>query len=183
MEKKILKLPVREMTPALMEQMEKEGLIMRLSPGHDDMLDTPPGVTGDYALYEGKEGYGPHKIIAITVNRKGFPGFGTHPDQEEFWLIGHNDAMPMYILIARMSLEDYLEKVGNQNLTENDFYLVKAKYNDPEVSFFVMVAGIPHGEGIFEEGGKLPSFYVTESRDLPLDICDNGVYVFEPDVR
>ena len=51
MEKKILKLPVREMTPALMEKMEKEGLIMRLSPGHDDMLDTPPGVTGDYALY------------------------------------------------------------------------------------------------------------------------------------
>lgn len=177
---RVLRIPVREMTPELMEQMEREKLIIRLCPGHDDIMDAPEGETSWYALYEGKEGFGPHKIIAITVNRQGFPGFGTHQDQEEFWLIGQNDSMPMYILVARMQLEEYEKKAVAGTLTEDDFYLLRAKYNDPWVSFFVMRAGVPHGEGIFDRGGKLPSFYVTESRDLPLDLCDNGEYVFEP---
>lgn len=179
MENKVLKVPVTEMTPEVMQKMEDEGLIIRLAPHHHD-IDTPFGNTWFEALYEGAEGYGPHKIIALTVNRPGFPGFGTHPDQEEFWLIGDNGAKPMYILVARMPLKEYREKLEAGKLTENDFYLLRARYNDPEVSFFVMKAGIPHGEGIFEKTGINPSFYVTESRDLPLDICGTGDYSVEP---
>lgn len=169
-----IKMPVREMTPELMRQMEREGLITRLCPGRHDLPDTPRGETGWAALYEGKEGYGPHKIIVVTVNRPGFPGFGTHPDQEEFWLVGHEHAIPMYILIARMDRTAFEAKVQADSLTPDDFYLLRAKINDPEVSFFVMHSGIPHGEGIFDGEGVLPSFYVTESRDLPLDLCDFG---------
>lgn len=172
-----LRLPVREMTPALMEAMEREGLIIRLCPGRHNLPDTPRGETGWAALYEGKEGYGPHKIIVVTVNRPGFPGFGTHPDQEEFWLVGREDAIPMYILVARMDRPAYEAKARSGKLSPEDFYLLRAKYNDPEVSFFVMRSGIPHGEGIFDGEGALPSFYVTESRDLPLDLCDIGCEV------
>ena len=86
MQKRTLKIPVREMTKEIMEAMEEEGLIVRLAPHHHD-IETPCGNTWFEALYEGAEGYGPHKIIALTVNRENFPGFGTHPDQEEFWLI------------------------------------------------------------------------------------------------
>ena len=174
MEKKRLALPVREMTPELMKEMESQGLIIRLAPRRHDIENAPEGETSWMSLYDGAEGYGPHKIIAITVNRMGFPGFGTHPDQEEFWLIGDNASIPMYILVARMKREEYEAKRDAGQLTEDDFYLLKAKYNDPEVSFFVMVSGVPHGEGILERGEKLPSFYVTESRDLPLDLCEVG---------
>lgn len=169
-----LKLPIREMTPELMKAMEAEGLITRLCPGRHDLPDTPRGETGWAALYEGKEGYGPHKIIVVTVNRPGFPGFGTHTDQEEFWLLGREDAIPMYILVARMDRATFEAKARRGALTADDFYLLRAKYNDPEVSFFVMHSGIPHGEGIFEGEAPLPSFYVTESRDLPLDLCEIG---------
>ena len=180
MEKKQLRIPVREMTPQLMQQMEAEGLILRLTPDHDYIEDAPAGETSWKELYPGVDGYGPHKIIAITVNRPGFPGFGTHPDQEEFWLIGDNASVPMYILVARMPLEAFEKKRDAQALTEEDFYLLKARFNDPEVSFFIMMKGIPHGEGIFEGSGRLPSFYVTESRDLPLDLTDHGIYEFLP---
>ena len=179
MQKRTLKIPVREMTKEIMEAMEEEGLIVRLAPHHHD-IETPCGSTGFEALYEGAEGYGPHKIIALTVNRENFPGFGTHPDQEEFWLIGDNAAKPMYILVARMELSAFQRKVREETLTADDFYLLRAKYNDPEVSFFVMKKGIPHGEGIFDTEGVCPSFYVTESRDLPLDLCDMGNYEIEP---
>ena len=174
-----LEIPVREMTKEVMAAMEEEGLIIRLAPRHHD-IETPWGNTWFEDLYEGVEGYGPHRLIALTVNRESFPGFGTHPDQEEFWLIGDNEAKPMYILVARMHLEEFRKKVEEETLTAEDFYLLKAKYNDPEVSFFVMRKEIPHGEGVFDREGKNPSFYVTESRRLPLDLCDMGNYEIEP---
>ena len=172
-----IKLKALEMTPELMQKMEDEGLIERLCPGKHDLNDTPRGETRGASLYEGVEGYGPHKIIVVTVNREGFAGFGTHPDQEEFWLVGSRDAMPMYILIARMDRESFEVKAKAGTLTKDDFYLLLAKYNDPLVSFFIMKRNIPHGEGIFDEGGLMPSFYVTESRDLPLDLCEIGCEV------
>lgn len=174
-----LNIAAREMTPELMDKMEKEGLIIRLCPNHHDM-DTPHGETYAKMLYEGVEGFGPHKIIAITVNKKNFPGFGTHPDQEEFWMIGNNEAKPLYILVARMQRAEFEEKVKQETLMPEDFYLLKVKFNDPEVSFFVMRVGIPHGEGIFDEEGMNPSFYVTESRNLPVDLCDMGCYEIKP---
>ncbi|MBR2528025.1 MAG: hypothetical protein IKE58_06120 [Blautia sp.] len=174
MDKKELVLPVQEMTPELMQMMEDEGLIVRLSPRHHEISDAPFGETSWMTLYDGVDGYGPHKIIAITVNRLGFPGFGTHPDQEEFLLIGTNASVPMYILVARMQREEFEKKRDAGALTADDFYFLKAKFNDPEVSFFVMNKGVPHGEGILETGDLLPSFYVTESRDLPLDLCEIG---------
>ena len=174
-----LKIPVTEMTKEVMTSMEQEGLIIRLAPHHHD-IETPEGNTWFEDLYEGEEGYGPHRLIALTVNREGFPGFGTHPDQEEFWLVGDNAAKSMYILVARMPLAAFQEKVREETLTENDFYLLIAKYNDPEVSFFVMKKEIPHGEGVFDREGICPSFYVTESRRLPLDLCSMGNYEIVP---
>lgn len=168
--KKIVLEPV-EMTQDLMEELETQGLIIRLCPHHDD-LDAKKGETLGRILYEPKEGYGPHKLITVTVNREGFPGFGTHPDKEEFWLIGDSDTNPMYILIARMRLDEFKRKLKQDALSAVDFILMKAKYNDPWVSFFVMNELVPHGEGILDLDKGMPSFYVTESRDLPLDIVD-----------
>ena len=40
-----------------------------------------------------------------------------------------------------------------------------------------MRAGVPHGEAIVPAAGKpAPSIYVTESRDLPLDVIDLRKY-------
>ncbi|MCR4892950.1 MAG: hypothetical protein K5989_12310 [Lachnospiraceae bacterium] len=177
-----INIPIQEMTPDLMKKMEKEGLIIRICPHHDD-IETPFGETWYHSLYEGKDGFGPHKIIAITVNREMFPGFGTHHDNEEFLLIGDNNCRPMYILIARMQRDIFEKKVKENSLNAEDFYLVKAKFNDPEVSFFSMNTGIPHGEGILpnDSGEMLPSFYVTESRELPLDLCGFGNYEIVPE--
>ena len=41
----VLTLPVLDMTPERMEQMEKEGLIRRLCPGRHELTDTPAGET------------------------------------------------------------------------------------------------------------------------------------------
>jgi hypothetical protein len=127
-------------------------------------------------LYEPKEGYGPHRLITVTVTREEFAGFGTHPDNEEFWLIGGGDTQPMYLVISFLSPEALAEKISANTLKENDFIALRVKYNDPSVSFFVMRAGVPHGEAIVDRGMRPPSFYVTESLNLPLDLTQFGDY-------
>ena len=55
--------------------------------------------------------------------------------------------------------------------------MIECRYNDPETSFLVMLAGVRHGEAIVPAAGNpSSSFYVTESRDLPLDIIDLRKY-------
>ena len=105
-----LEIPVTDMTPQVMEQLEKDGLILRLCPGHE-RLEAPKGETTWRLMYEPKEGFGPHRLITIRVNREPFAGFGTHPDCEEFWLIGSEDTQPMYLAICRLGREA-LEKAG-----------------------------------------------------------------------
>jgi hypothetical protein len=173
--KNIINLQPVEMTEEIMDDLEGRGLIIRLCPGHDD-LDAAPGETVWKLIYEPKEGYGPHRLISVTVNREAFAGFGTHPDNEEFWLVGGGDTQPMYLVISFLDAEKLAAKISTGTLEEHDFIALHIKYNDPVVSFFVMRAGIPHGEAIVNRGKRPPSFYVTESLDLPLDLTPFGNY-------
>ena len=79
----------------------------------------------------------------------------------------------MYLAVALCMREEFEHKVKTGRLTAADFVMIECRYNDPETSFFVMLADVPHGEAIIPAAGKpAPSFYVTESRDLPLDVID-----------
>ena len=75
------------MTEEVMEGLEKGGLIIRLAPDRH-RLETPRGQTKGKSLYECDPRYGPHKLITVTVNRASFEAFGTHPDNEDFLLLG-----------------------------------------------------------------------------------------------
>lgn len=170
-----LELRPAEMTESVMKDLEERGLIIRLCPNHD-ALPAAPGETLWRLVYEPKDGYGPHRLITVTVNREEFAGFGTHPDNEEFLLIGDAETQPLFIVIALVSAGELDEKISSRTLRPDDFIALRARFNDPRVSFFVMRAGVPHGEAIADEGRRPPSFYVTESRDLPLDLTVFGDY-------
>jgi hypothetical protein len=166
-----------EMTKEVMQRLEDKGLIYRLYPGHHD-LDVPEGETRVRSLYECQDKFGPHKLIVVTVNRPGLPGFGSHPDVEDFILMGDPNTKPLYLVIALCLKTELEQKIMDQTLTEADFITLKVKYNDPEVSFFSMLKDVPHGEGVADSEGKPASFYVTEPRDLPLELSNLGCYRF-----
>ena len=171
----ILEIPAVDMTPEVMEQLENEGLIVRLCPGHEQ-LEAPEGETTWRLMYEPKEGFGPHRLITIRVNRSAFAGFGTHPDCEEFLLIGSENTQPMYLLISRLSREALEAAAAGRCLRAENFIMLRVRYNDPQVSFFIMNANVPHGEAIVDGQRPPAAFYVTESRDLPLDLIDLSPY-------
>ena len=164
-----------DMTSEVMQDLEGRGLIKMLRPG-GHKLEANAGETLGESIYESADKFGPHKLIAVTVNRKEFAGFATHPDNEEFLLIGDAKTKPMFLAVAYDMREKFEEKVKTGRLRPEDLVLLRCKYNDPEVSFFVMLKDVPHGEAITEANLPPASFYVTESRDLPLDLVEMRKY-------
>ena len=152
-----------------MAHLEELGLIIRLRPGGHD-LAAQPGETLGESIYETADRYGPHKLIAVTVNRAEFAAFGTHPDNEEFLLIGNPDSQPMCLAVALCLRPEFEEKVKTGGLTAltaltaTDFVMIECRYNDPEVSFFVMRADVPHGEAIVPVAGKPAPAFTSPSR-------------------
>jgi hypothetical protein len=174
MKKPIVLKPV-EMTPAIMEYLEKRNLIIRLGPSRHE-LPAEWGEARERPVYDSHEQYGPHRLLTVTVNRCSFAEFATHPDNEEFLLVGDPNAKPLFLVIALMYRKELEEKILRGTLVPDDFVCLRIRWNDPEVSFFTMLAGVPHGETVTIRDGRPPSFYVAESRDLPNDVVDFGCY-------
>jgi len=154
-----------EMTPEIMQKLEDNGLIIRLCPGHH-VLNPARNETQDATIYASEPRFGPHKLIAVTINAFEPRYFGSHEDNEEFLLIGDPATKPLYLIIATCKQADLDSKIQSRKLSADDFIALRVKYNDPEVSFFTMLKHAPHGEVTVDQKGQLPSFYVTEPRDL-----------------
>ena len=163
------------MTPVVMADLEKRNLILRLG-AHRHELPSVWGQTIDRPVYDSHELYGPHRLLTVTVNRVSFTDFATHPDNEDFLMFGDPDTKPLFLVIALIYRKELEEKISQGTVTSTDFVCLRITWNDPEVSFFTMLADVPHGEAITTKEGRPPSFYVTEGRDLPNDVFDFGTY-------
>jgi len=170
-----IRLPPVDMSPAVMRRLEEAGLIIRLCPNHHD-LPAAPGQTLDRSIYESRPEFGPHKLISVTVNCPAFAHFGSHADNEEFLLIGDPASKPLYLAIALCPHAELDRRIQAGALTAADFVCLRVRFNDAEVSFFTMRAGVPHGEACGAGDGSPASFYVTEPRDLRLQRTDFGPY-------
>ncbi len=171
-----IELEPREMTPELMIDLERRGLIIRLCPGNHF---ANPGWNESKSkdIYASDSPCGPHKLIVATINTLiPDPYFGTHIGNEEFLMIGDPTTKPLYLIVSMVKRDELIAKIESRRLTADDFVALHIKYNDPEVSFFTMLADVPHGEVTVDGPGKLPSFYVTEGRDIVIDVLPFGDY-------
>ena len=160
-----------KMTKAIMEDLENKGLIIRLAPdSHRPTLaeNESHGTT----LYSSNPDFGGHKLISVIIGNDRMGNFGTHPDNEEFLLIGSNDDKPLYLLVSYLSSEELTGKIADNSITADDFICLRCVFNDPDVSFFSMLKGVPHGEASVKGAGTPPKFYVTEPTDLYIDAVD-----------
>lgn len=158
-----------------MQELEDQGLIIRLAPRHHE-LALPPGVAKGKPVYQAERSHGGHMLLACTINQVGLQRFGHHLEREEFLLIGDPSREPLYLAIFRGQHPALEEKIQNHTLTANDFVCLQVVWNDPEVSFFTMLAGVPHGECVLRETQQPPSFYVTEPTGITLEKTDLGPY-------
>lgn len=162
------------LTPAkmcveIMEELERRGLIERLAPSrekHRVPVAKNEG-RGEIIYVSGAESGG-HTLVACAIDNDTFSSFATHQENEEFLLLGGVNERPMYLLVCLLGREELLGKMNNGTLTGEDFVLLDCVFNDPEVSFFIMKEGVPHGESAYGVG-RPATFYVTECEGIRLD--------------
>lgn len=168
-EKKVLHVPIQDMTRERMEFLEKRGLIIRLYPSHH-RFEVEEGCGEARELYTSSETAGAHKLLAAGINRTSFDAFGMHDENEDIFLLGGEKEKELYMLIGLYSWEILSMKKDREVLCSDDFLCFRCKYNDPFVSFFTMCKGVLHGEAAAEGDGETATFYVTEPAGIKLTV-------------
>lgn len=156
-----------DMTIDTMSRLEDKGLIYRIAPGKDT-AGPVSGANLGRSIYVSDAKFGPHKLIVATIDIPNLGAFGYHEDNEDVFLLDAPGRKPMFFVIATCKADEFNDKVAKGALSPGDFACLRARYNDPEVSLFVMNKFVPHGEFVLPSALPSPSFYVTEPADMPI---------------
>lgn len=177
----ILTLTPKMIDESTMIELEGLGLIKRLLPEagkNPDLQGHTADDDSDRAMlkaetnrveicYATEPEYGGHKLIHVTINSSYLTRLISHPGHEEFLLLGPTEATPLVLVISKHQHAILEEKFKDGSATAEDFVCFYCKMNDPRLSFFTMHSGFPHAEVCQVASDRPPSFFVTESKDLP----------------
>ena len=166
-----MKINAVEMTKEIMMDLENRGMIIRLAPDSHRPVVKDNESMGT-VIYASDPVFGGHKLISVVIGHDKLGSFGIHLDNEEFLLIGSNEDKPLYLLVSYLTSEELIRKIDNNSVVAEDFICLRCVFNDPEVSFFTMLKGVPHGEASVIGSGRPPKFYVTEPTDLSIENID-----------
>ena len=160
----------------LLAQLEDQGLISRLMPT-PACLNAPDGKSVDETIYISDPKWGSHKLICVGKNSAEVC-LSSHPDNEEVILINQEpeELKPMYFIMG-LHPADRLEGLAREGkLSSQDFLSFEARYNDPNLSFFIVLAEAPHCEITMPAPGIVPTFFVTEPSQMGARVVDLGEY-------
>lgn len=158
-----------EATQSLFDEMNRVGVITLRKP---DVLDgnTLPKTNCVKNCYTNEGTYGGHKLIQVFIVEAELRKLTSHPENEDFILVGSPGSKRLIIVACKLKHEKMLQKIQKQGLDAEDFFCFYAPYNDASLSFFTMNADYPHAEVLsdtIEQPYEAASFYVTESSRLP----------------
>lgn len=162
-------------TAQALDALEAAGAVRLLRPERD-RLPVERGDARWTELYAAADRFGPHKLIAVTINRTQPVSLSWHSDAEDFLLMPHGGEAELVLTVCLLRGEALARKVEAGTLSEDDFVALRCRPEDPAVSFFTMNPGFPHVETCTRETETPPCFYVTESRHLDENRADFGPY-------
>lgn len=167
----ILEIPIVDMNEELMNRLELMGVIEGIQPGKHRLI-VPKGTSKHRSIYESDDRFGGHKLITVSVNKRGPLKFIYHNDNEDFILMDQLEREPLILTVALKPIEELKSLIEKSNLSVEDFVAIRCKTNQPYMSYFTMKKGFAHSENVINEGDDYPSFYVTESKELDECIVD-----------
>jgi hypothetical protein len=156
---------------AVLETLDQQGLIRLFKPT-ERTQNPPSGENIAESLYESDDAYGPHKLIAVGVNKTQVR-LGVHPDNEEFLIPDHGEAVrPLYLLICHLPQDELYQRDQAGTVAAADFTCLSLYPSPRGAEMFTMLKGTLHCEVTVESDAPIGCFYVTESCDLPITWVD-----------
>jgi hypothetical protein len=176
------KLGYKKMTHLVMNELVSMGFLCPLNT-RKHLMQIDEGTFKVDLVNETNE-YGGHKVIAVGINVPWPMGFHYHPSKEEVFLFSSLPSKPLYIAFARASLAVFKEKVKSAKLTPDDFLVIEMRYNDPDLSAFIVNENVLHGEFTTHGNQPNPMIYVTEPASMATNEVNIGtIKSFFSDLR
>lgn len=166
-----------EASEELFEMLNKKNIITPFI-NNNDSIDLKKEDYDINERYRTSKEYGGHKLICVNYNISEII-LNYHDENEDFILIQDKPFKykDLYLFLSLLDKDSLIEKIKNKELANEDFIIIKLKFNDPKLSFFTMNKEIPHCELVKkDEPKKNPYFFVTEPSNLENKELKKGDY-------
>jgi hypothetical protein len=168
---KTIMLTPQTLTKAILEDLEKRGLVATLRP--TPRIKENREMDCAEPLYISAAAAGPHQLLAVRKNvtqiRLTF-----HNDNEEVIFLRPPAAnfKPLFLVIAGLPLKEFQAKVARGTLDERDVLALTVTMNDPETAVFTILKDTVHCEVTTAGPGEAPVFYVSEPSAMTMRYVD-----------
>jgi hypothetical protein len=159
------------MTVAVMKDLEKRGLIYRIT-SDKAVQETTPGSVVLNRIYASSRESGAHSLLLVSFNKTVIDQLETHTDCEDWLLVGPETKRNMYLVLSVLSGRELAQKAARRTLNAGDFIALTAVFNDCAVSLFTIAKGVPHTVVVDAGGDVSPSIFVGLSDRLPTELID-----------
>lgn len=165
MKKEILLTPLKA-SLSLFLDLEKKKLIRLIRPDRKT-LETKTKTGAVSRFYTSSRESGTHTLMSVG-KRTETVKLSCHDGNEDFLLINPSGLKfkKLYLVISLYKKNALLKKIASQTLSSGDFLAVELKFNDPELSFFIMLKNTVHCELTCGGSGQHPVFFVSEPSNL-----------------
>lgn len=165
MKKEILLIP-KKASLNLFLNLEKKKLIRLIRPLRAT-VETKTKTGAVSRFYTSSEKSGPHTLISVGKRAQDIR-LSFHEDNEDFFLINPLNLKfkKLYLVLSCLKKKEFLKKLDSQKITEKDFIAVELEFNNPSLSFFIMLKNTVHCEITDNAKGQHPVFFVSEPARL-----------------
>ena len=165
MKKEILLKP-EKVSEKLFLKLEKLKLIKLIRPTKKT-LETKTKTGAVSRFYTSSPKSGSHTIMSVGKRSEKIR-FSWHNDNEDFLLLNPENLKfkKLYLIVSYLKKKDFLKKLISETLSEKDFTAVELEFNNPKLSFFIMLKNTVHCEITKKTKGQHPVFFVSESSRL-----------------
>lgn len=178
MQKEILLNPVKA-SPELFLKLEKKKLIRMIRP-LKKTLETRTKTGAVSRFYTSSGASGTHALISVGKRTRDVK-LSWHDDNEDVLLINPMGLKfnKLYLVLSLLKKTALLKKLSSQTLSAKDFLAVELEFDNPRLSFFIMLKKTVHCEITCGGAGRHPVFFVSEASRLK----DNKIKTKNYDIR
>jgi hypothetical protein len=165
MKKEILLKP-EKVSLSLFLRLEKKKLIRLIRP-LKKTIETRTKTGAAERFYTSRSKHGSHTFMSVGKRTEDIK-LSCHDDNEEFLLINPLNLKfkKLYLIVSYLKKKDFLKKSESAALSSKDFAALELEFNNPALSFFIMLKDTIHCEMTDKSEGQHPVFFVTEASRL-----------------
>jgi hypothetical protein len=156
-----IRLQAQRATAALMEDLERRGLLRRLVPS-EAARSVPETQQVVERVELAAEGTGPWQMLVVACNRTRLNHLAAHGDIESWLFFADPASKPLLYVVATCGLDEFRAKAAAGTLSATDFIVLELRPNDPATSYFTVPGGVLHDELTYSGPGRVPIFWVPE---------------------